>query len=68
MDFLVKHTSESQDTLNWVSKILKDERNIEISSKALETASLSVENIKWVFVFYESGLAINVLYPLDNRH
>ena len=65
-EFWVEPASESQETLGWVSKILKNERNIEIGSKPLETASLRLENIKWVFVFYESGLAINVLYPLDN--
>ena len=25
-----------------------------------------VDGIKWVFVFYESGLSINVLYTLNN--
>ena len=65
-DFIVIPVSESQDTLDWISKILKEERDIVISSKPLETASLLVEGIKWVFVFYESGLSINVLYTLDN--
>jgi len=65
-DFIVIPADKSAETINWVHKILKEERNIEIESKPLETAELHVENIKWVFVFYESGLAINVLYPLDN--
>lgn len=65
-DFIVIPVSESQDTLDWISKILKEERDIVIASKPLETASLLVEGIKWVFVFYESGLSINVLYTLDN--
>lgn len=65
-DFIVTPADESIETINWVHKILKEERNIEIGSNPLETATLHVENIKWVFVFYESGLAINVLYPLDN--
>jgi hypothetical protein len=25
-----------------------------------------VENIRWAYVFYESGLSINVLYTLDD--
>ena len=65
-DFIVIPVSESQYTLDWISKILKEERDIVIASKPLETASLLVEGIKWVFVFYESGLSINVLYTLDN--
>ncbi len=65
-DFIVIPVSESQDTLDWISKILKEERDIVIDAKPLETASLLVEGIKWVFVFYESGLSINVLHTLDN--
>jgi len=65
-DFIVQPVSEDEETLNWVSKILKEERNIEFAAKPLETASLMVEGIKWVYVFYEDGLSVNVLYTLDN--
>src|SRR5690606_14639351 len=64
--FLVTAAQESRETVDWVHKILKDERGIEISSRPLETAVLDVENIHWVHVFYEGGLAINVLYTRDN--
>ena len=65
-DFIVTPASESEEPLNWVTKILKEERSIIMESKPLETASLLVDGIKWVYVFYESGLSINVLYTLDN--
>ena len=65
-EFMTESASESKETIDWVHKILKEERNIVIEAKPLETATMNVENIKWVFVFYESGLGINVLYPLDN--
>lgn len=65
-EFEVSPASESKETVQWVHNILKTERNLEISSTPLETAEMFVENIKWVYVFYESGLAINVLYTLDN--
>lgn len=65
-EFVVSPANESEERIAWVNKILMDERKIEISSNPLETAELLVENIKWVFVFYQSGLAINVLYTLDN--
>ncbi|GAB3022995.1 hypothetical protein GCM10027051_29690 [Niabella terrae] len=65
-EFIVHPVSQSGDTLHWVSKILKEERNIVIASKPLETASLMVDGIKWTFVFYENGLSINVLYTIDN--
>jgi hypothetical protein len=28
--------------------------------------TIHVENIRWTYVFYESGLSINVLYTLDD--
>ncbi len=65
-DFIVVPVVESEETLNWVVKILKEERNIVIAAKPLETASLLVDGIKWIYVFYENGLSINVLYTLDN--
>lgn len=64
--FKTEPAEKSKKAVEWVSRILKDERGIVIASKPLETSSLQVENIKWVHVFYQSGLAINVLYPLDN--
>lgn len=65
-EFTVVQASESQETLEYVNRILKEERDIEFSAKPLETSSFQVENIKWVYVFYEDGLAANVLYTIDN--
>ncbi len=66
-EFVVTLASKSKDALNWVTKILKEERNIIIASKPLETASLLVEGVKWIYVFYENGLSINVLYTLNEQ-
>jgi hypothetical protein len=63
--FTVVPASESQDTLDYVNRILKEERDLEISSTPLETSRFRVENIEWTYVFYESGLSINVLYTVD---
>ena len=70
-EFVVVPAKETQEVIDYVSRILKDERDIVIASKPLETSSLEVETsrwgkVKWTFVFYESGLAINVLYAIDN--
>ena len=46
-------------------RILKEEREIVIESPPLEATTFQVENIRWTYVFYESGLSINVLYTLD---
>jgi hypothetical protein len=64
-EFTVVPASESQETLDYVNQILKKERDIEFAAKPLETSLFQVENIKWAFVFYEDGLAINVLYTID---
>ena len=59
-------TAGADKAVKWVHRILKQERDIVIASRPLEATELHVENIRWTFVFYESGLAINVLYPLDD--
>ena len=65
-DFTVSPATESKDTLDYVEKILQNERNIKISSKPLETSNFIVENIKFTYVFYESGLVINVMYSIND--
>lgn len=65
-EFTVVPASESQKTLEYVNRILKEERNIEFAAKPLETSRFQVENIKWTFVFYEDGLGINVMYTVDD--
>jgi TPR repeat protein len=64
--FAVTPVSESQQTLDYVNRILKEERDIEFAAKPLETSSFQVENIKWTYVFYEDGLGLNVMYTVDN--
>ncbi|WP_059041344.1 hypothetical protein [Paenibacillus rubinfantis] len=64
--FTVEPASESQETLDYVNRILKEERGIEFAAKPLETSFFQVENIRWAFVFYEDGLGVNVLYTLDD--
>jgi hypothetical protein len=63
--FTVETASKARTTVNWVSTILKEERGIEIASRPLEATAFNVENIRWAYVFYESGLSVNVLYTLD---
>ena len=46
--------------------ILEEERDIVISSPPLEATAFQVENIRIAYVFYESGLSINVMYDIDN--
>ncbi|MGG1397659.1 phage tail protein [Bacillus salipaludis] len=64
-EFTVVPASESQETLDYVNQILKQERDLEFAAKPLETSRFQVENIDWTYVFYEDGLSVNVLYSLD---
>ena len=63
--FTVEPAEQAIETVEWVTRILREERGIVIGSRPLEVAVCDVEGIHWVHVFYESGLAINVLYTLE---
>jgi len=66
-DFTVEPADKAKKVVDYVHKILEEERGIVIASPALEATQFQVENIKWSYVFYESGLSINVLYELDEK-
>jgi hypothetical protein len=59
--FTVEPAGKAKDLVAWVARILEEERGIVIGSKPLEAAAVEVDDVLWVHVFYESGLAINVL-------
>ncbi|MCM3127072.1 MULTISPECIES: phage tail protein [unclassified Paenibacillus] len=64
--FTVIPASESQETLDYVNRILREERDIKFAAKPLETSRFQVENIKFAYVFYENGLSVNVMYTVDD--
>lgn len=64
--FTVEPASAAKPALDWVSRILAEERDIVISSPPLEATEFQVENIRIAYVFYESGLSINVMYSIDD--
>ena len=65
-DFTVEPAREAKETIDWVHRILKEERDIVISYPALEATAFQVENIRWAYVFYESDLSINVMYTVND--
>ncbi len=67
-DFIVLPANEedSKKTIEYVNNILK-QRDIEFSAKPLETSSFIVEGIKFSYIFYEDGLALNVMYSLNDE-
>jgi hypothetical protein len=65
-DFTVEPASDAAETIAWVHRILEEERDLVISSPPLEATAFQVENIRMAYVFYESGLSINVMYTVDD--
>ena len=62
--FTVQPAGEAQDTIDWVHRILREERQLVILSRPLEATEFVLENIRMAYVFYESGLSINVMYTI----
>ena len=54
----------AQEAIALVHRVLQEERGIVIASPPLEATTIHVEDIRWTYVFYESGLSINLLYQL----
>ena len=63
-DFTVTPADEVQDVVDYVHRILKEERDIVISSRPLEATRFEVDGLRMSYVFYESGLAINVMWSI----
>ena len=67
--FSTEPASERPELVEYVNRVLA-ERSIEIASKPLEVTEMMVDAaeglIRWTYVFYESGLAINVLYTVND--
>jgi hypothetical protein len=63
--FTVEPASRAKPTIDWVHRILKQEKEIVILSRPLEATAFEVDNLRMAYVFYESGLSINVMYSID---
>jgi hypothetical protein len=63
-DFTVEPASKAKSTIAWVHGILKEERDLVIASRPLEASAFEVDGIRMAYVFYESGLSINVMYTI----
>jgi hypothetical protein len=64
--FTVEPGNNAKTTIDWVHRILKEERDLVIASRPLEATAFQVDNIRMAYVFYESGLSINVMYTVDD--
>ena len=66
LTFTTEPASKAKKLVTYVAKVLKQERDIVIESTPLEATEFIVDGVRWTYVFYESGLSINVLYTLED--
>ncbi|SEN78836.1 phage tail protein [Actinacidiphila rubida] len=64
--FAVTPASEAPEVLDYVNRVLSEERDIVISARPLEVTSFEVDGLRMAYVFYESGLSINVMYGIED--
>jgi len=64
--FSVTPASDAPQTLDWITGILARERDIVISACPLEVTSFEVGGLRMAYVFYESGLSVNVMYGIKD--
>jgi hypothetical protein len=63
--FTVSPAGEAPETLDCVNRVLSREREIVISARPLEVTSFEVDGLRMAYVFYESGLSVNVMYGIE---
>jgi hypothetical protein len=70
--FAVEPAGKAKETVDWVHRILKEERDLVIQSRPLEATAFQIDDagagkVRIAYVFYESGLSINVMYAVDDQ-
>jgi len=63
--FTTHPAADVPDLVDYVARVLQEERGLVIASPPLEATEAMADGVRWTYVFYESGLAINVLYTLE---
>jgi hypothetical protein len=64
-DFVTVSADKAKKLVAKVAKVLL-ERDLVIESIPLEATEFIVEGIRFTYVFYQSGLAINLMYALED--
>ncbi|MBP1039605.1 phage tail protein [Vagococcus sp. BWB3-3] len=62
-EFVTTPATEDPETLGWIESVLK-ERQLSFPYKPLEVTNFVVEGTRFAYVFYENGLAVNVMYSI----
>jgi len=65
-DFTTESAADAAEVIAYVDHILAVERGLAIASPPLEATAFEVGTLKWAYVFYASGLSINVMYDVED--
>ena len=60
--FTVEPAAKAKKAVDFVHRILKEERDIVIASPPLEATTFQVENIRWTYVFYEKAAGGQIIF------
>ena len=63
-EFTVTPADQAPEAVAYVHRILEEERDLVIASRPLEVSAFEVDGLRMTYVFYESGLAINVMWSI----
>jgi len=61
----VEPAADASEIVAYVHRILAEERDLTIESRPIEATAFEVDGLRMAYVFYESGLSINVMYAID---
>ena len=64
--FTTHPAAQAKDAVERVATVVK-ERDLVIASEPLEATDFVVDGVRWTYVFYASGLSVNVLYTLADN-
>lgn len=64
--FTVSPADEVPEVVERVGRILREERETVIGSRPLEATAFDVDGLRMSYVFYESGLSVNVMYSIED--
>jgi hypothetical protein len=65
-EYTVVPAEEAAPVVEWVARILREERDIVLSARPLQVADVRVAELYWPAVYFENGLAVNVLWDLKD--
>ena len=63
--FTVTRASEAPEVLERMNHVLAAERDLHIAARPLEVTDFETGGLHMTYVFYESGLVINIMYAVE---